>query len=361
MLRNPKSQEPSISIAAVLSSMKSTLFAIALVSAVVNILALTGSFFMLQVYDRVIPGRSVPTLVGLIVLAALLYVFYGVLEFLRSRLLIRVGWSADQKISRPIYDAAMRFPLKAKLQGDGLQSIRDLDQVRSFLSGMGPSAFFDLPWMPAYLALCFLFHLWIGIFASVCAVLLAVLAVLTDIRSRHPVASASEKAATRSGIAQAVRQNIDVLWAMGFYHRMAERWHAANNSYLAAQAKASDTSGGFGSITKVIRMMAQSGMLALGAVLVLRQEATGGIMIASSILLSRTLAPVELAISHWKGFVSARQSLARLSKLVTLIPKSEPSVALPPPSKSLTLRSVTISPPGVPTPVVLDASFALSA
>lgn len=361
MRKIPSKNAPPISISAVLSSARSMLLAIALISGAVNILALTGSFFMLQVYDRVIPSKSVPTLVGLAVLAATLYVFYGVLEFIRSRLLIRLGWMADRQISTPIFDATMKLPLRTKLKGDGLQTIRDLDQVRSFLSGMAPSAFFDLPWMPAYIGLSFLFHPWIGIYAFVSAVILTVLAVFSDIRSRKPVSSVSEKAALRNSLAQSVRQNIEVLCSMGFYERLSNRWHVANDEYLAAQTNASDRSGGMSSVTKVLRMTAQSGMLALGAILVLRHEATGGIMIASSILLSRSLAPVEQAISHWKGFVSARQSWARLKKLVNLPQAFQPEVTLPPPSQNLSLRGVTIVPPGGAIAVVQDASFSLNA
>lgn len=130
-------------------------------SGAVNILALTGSFFMLQVYDRVIPSRSMPTLVGLAILAGLLFVFQGVLELIRSRLLVRIGSGLDAKLSDKVYVALMRLPLRTKLAGDGLQSLRDLDQVRGFLSGAGPTALFDLPWMPLYIAICFLFHFWI--------------------------------------------------------------------------------------------------------------------------------------------------------------------------------------------------------
>lgn len=350
-----------VSLASVLKGAKATLTAVALVSGVINILALTGSFFMLQVYDRVIPSKSMPTLVGLVILAGALYVFYGLLELIRGRLLIRLGWMADRRMSGPIFDATMRLPLKAKLDGDGLQTLRDLDQVRAFMSGMGPAAFFDLPWMPVYIGISFLFHPWIGVFALVCALLLSTLAILADLRAREPVAAVSKKAAERNAVSQMVRQNMDVLWAMGFYDRLASRWYKANDDYLAEQARASDKSGGLSSVSKVMRMIAQSGMLALGAVLVLQQETTAGIMIASSILLSRSLAPVEQAIAHWKGFVSARQSWARLKKLATVASEEAPAIALPAPCRTLSLKGVTIVAPGGNVPIVQDATFSLKA
>ncbi len=175
---------PPVSLSAVLKGTKSILTAVALLSGVINVLALTGSFFMLQVYDRVIPSKSLPTLVGLVVLAGTLYAFYGLLELIRGRLLIRLGWLADRRMSGPIFDATMRLPLKARLDGDGLQTLRDLDQVRSFMSGMGPAAFFDLPWMPVYIGISFLFHPWIGVFALACAILLSALALVAEMRAK---------------------------------------------------------------------------------------------------------------------------------------------------------------------------------
>src|SRR5882762_7309463 len=158
-------QTPRLTLAKALGTFRSAISGTALMSGMINILALTGSFFMLQIYDRVIPSRSVPTLLGLGLLAATLYIFQGLLEIVRSRVLSRIGLALDQKLNAQVYDAPMRFPLKAKMQGDGLQSLRDLDQVRSFLSGSGPSAMFDMPWMPLYLGICFVFHLYLGLTA----------------------------------------------------------------------------------------------------------------------------------------------------------------------------------------------------
>ncbi|TIN68201.1 MAG: type I secretion system permease/ATPase, partial [Mesorhizobium sp.] len=166
------SEPPRTTLTAIFASFRRAFVGIALMSGVVNVLALTGSFFMLQVYDRVIPGRSVPTLVGLCVFAGTLFVFQGVLELIRSRLLVRIGMALDARLSGQVYIALMRLPLRTKLTGDGLQSLRDLDQVRSFLSSAGPTALFDLPWMPLYLAICFLFHFWIGMTALLGAVIL---------------------------------------------------------------------------------------------------------------------------------------------------------------------------------------------
>lgn len=328
-------------------------------SGVVNVLALTGSFFMLQVYDRVIPGRSVPTLVGLAVFAGTLFVFQGALELIRSRLLVRIGMALDARLSRQVYAALMRLPLRTKLAGDGLQSLRDLDQVRSFMSSAGPTALFDLPWMPLYLAICFLFHFWIGMTALAGVVILFSLTLLAEIRTREPARKANSQAAARNTLAEATRRNVEVLQAMGFGSRIAERWSGINADYLDTNATASDLAGTLGTISKILRMMLQSGILAIGAYLVIHQEATGGIMIASSIMMSRALAPVELAIAHWRGFVTARQAWARLTQLLVLLPETAISVSLPAPVSALSVESISVTPPGERRMVVQDATFAL--
>ncbi|MET3581961.1 ATP-binding cassette subfamily C protein [Mesorhizobium robiniae] len=328
-------------------------------SGVVNVLALTGSFFMLQVYDRVVPGRSVPTLVGLAVFAGLLFIFQGLLELIRSRLLVRIGMALDARLSGRVYTALMHLPLRTKLAGDGLQSIRDLDQVRSFMSSAGPIALFDLPWVPLYLAICFLFHFWIGMTALAGAVILFSLTLFAEARTREPAKRANSQAATRNTLAEATRRNVEVLQAMGFGTRIAERWSSVNADYLNTNAKASDLAGTLGTISKVLRMMLQSGILAIGAYLVIHQEATGGIMIASSIMMSRALAPIELAIAHWKGFVTARQAWARLTQLLALLPDTATSVSLPAPISALAVENISVTPPGERRVVVQDASFAL--
>ncbi|RUY84312.1 type I secretion system permease/ATPase, partial [Mesorhizobium sp. M7A.F.Ca.CA.001.12.2.1] len=313
MSHSHPSEPPRTTLTAVLASFRRAFAGIALMSGVVNVLALTGSFFMLQVYDRVIPGRSVPTLVGLCLFAGTLFLFQGVLELIRSRLLVRIGMALDARLSGQVYTALMRLPLRTKLPGDGLQSLRDLDQVRSFLSSAGPTALFDLPWMPLYLAICFLFHFWIGMTALLGAIILFALTLLAELRTRETAKRANSQAASRNTLAEATRRNVEVLQAMGFGPRIADRWSAVNADYLKTNAKASDLAGTLGTISKVVRMMLQSGILAIGAWLVIHQEATGGIMIASSIMMSRALAPIELAIVHWKSFVSARQAWARLT------------------------------------------------
>jgi len=331
------------------------------VSSVGNVLMLTGPFFMLEVYDRVLPGRSIPTLVGLAVLAATLYAFQGMLEWIRARVLVRIGMALDEAVCVRVFDALVRMPLRARTTGDGIQPLRDLDQVRAFLSSTGPMALFDFPWMPVYLGICFLFHPWIGVLATVGAASLVVVTFLTELRTRKSVQAATRHAATRNAFAEACRRNAEVLQAMGMAERAAAIWGSANQQYMASQRKAADTAGGFGALSKVLRIGLQSAVLGLGAYLVIHQEATAGIIIASSILTSRALAPVEVAIANWKGFLAARQSWRRLSELLRLLPMREPSMALPTPQSSLLVRNLFVTPPGGRAFVLEDVNFALNA
>ncbi len=349
-----------VSLVAALSSFNAAFIGIGALSGAVNILALTGSFFMLQVYDRVVPGRSMPTLVGLVLLAGLLFAFQGILDFIRARLLVRIGLAVDARLSGPVYAALIRQPLRSGQQGDGLQPLRDLDQVRSFLSGAGPTAFFDLPWMPLYIGICFLFHVWIGVAALAGALLLCALALLAEGRTRRPIRETGALAASRSGLAEAARRNAEALQAMGFAAQMEARWAVVNDAYLDAHAKASDVAGSLGTVSRTLRIALQSAMLALGACLVIGQEASGGIMIASSIMMSRALAPVELAIGNWKGFVSARQGWRRLGALLGSEPNAVPRTSLPAPQATLAVEGVSATPPGDGRLVVRDMSFSLA-
>ena len=348
-------------IASALAQCRAAFIGVAVMSGLVNILYLTGSFFMLEVYDRVIPSRSVPTLVGLAVLAMVLYVFQGVLEMIRSRILARVGASLDETLSGRVFDIVVRAPLKGAVPGDGLLPLRDLDQLRAFLSGTGPAAFFDLPWLPIYVAICFVFHPYIGAAAIVGCVILAVITYLTDRATRAPSQASTGHGMRRNGLADAGRRNAEVLSAMGMQGRFAARWAVANREYMHAQQQVSDVAGGFGAGSKVFRMALQSGVLALGAWLVINNQASAGIIIASSILVSRALAPAELAIANWKGFVAARQSWRRLSDLFAKLPAAVQPHALPEPSQSLAVEGISVAPPGTPRLVVQDLTFALRA
>jgi PrtD family type I secretion system ABC transporter len=350
---------PRSEITAFLVSCRRIFWGMAGFSGLSNILMLTGSFFMLQVYDRVLPGRSVPTLFALMALATVLYVFQGGLDFVRTRISARIGRYLDEMLGLRVFDAMVRLPLKTRGDGDGLQPLRDLDQVRSFLASGGPAALFDLPWIPVYLGICFLFHFWIGVTALIGVSVLVAITILTETRTRGPTKASARFAVSRSSLATEGRRNAEVLQAMGMRRQAALRWREANQKYLAAHEAASDVASSLGGISKIFRAILQSLVLAVGAYLVIYQESTAGIIIAGSILTARALAPVELAIANWKGFVGTRQSAHRLDELLKLLPKEKELLTLPPPTEVLTVDQIHISAPGSEKLIVNDVSFRL--
>src|SRR3954466_881561 len=239
---------------AAVSACRGALMALALFSALINILYLTGSFYMLQVYDRAIPSRSVPTLIALSVLAASLYAGQAALDFVRARVLLRMGRALDERLSPRVFALIARLPLTGQTGAMGPQPLRDLDQVRSFLSGGGPLAFFDLPWMPLYLAICFLFHPLIGLAALVGALVLVSLTICTEAFTRKPIKAAARHGAARTSLAEASRRNAEVMAAMGMTGRLSALWDSINQRHLDAHEQASDVAGGLGGASKVARM-----------------------------------------------------------------------------------------------------------
>jgi len=359
-LRPPPTARGRLSSA--FGAVRGWLVAVGMFSGLINLLALTGSIFMLQVYDRVLTSRSVPTLVALAIIAAALYLLQGVLDLVRTRMLVRMGSRLDEILGEKTYSAVLTLPLKTRGDGDGLQPIRDLDSIRSFLTGPGPSAILDLPWIPIYLAFVFILHAWLGWLATAGAVALIILTLTTEALSRKPAKRVFAEGNKRQTLAAAGRRNAEVLKVMGFAERHQARWLAANAAYLSAHQHASDITGGLGALSKVFRALLQSAILALGAWLTILGEVSGGAIIASSIVSSRALAPIEQAIANWKAFLSAREARGRLGTLL-----SGPDAAslapmqLPPPNHTLNLEGVFAGPPGATTPVVSNVSFRLEA
>ena len=357
----PLRQPPASSeLAAALGACRRAFLAIALFSGMSNLLMLTGALFMLEVYDRVLPSRSVPTLVALLLLVAVLYAAQGVIDMIRSRILVRIGNSLDEAMSMRVYDAIVRLPLKVGAKGEAAQPIRDLDSVRTFLSGLGPVALFDLPWMPVYLAICFLFHTYIGLTALTGAIVLVTLTIMTEFMTRRPSRSATHFAVARNALLEASRRNAEAITAMGMVGRIAQRWGDLNRNYVASSRRASDVAGGLGAMSKVLRLMLQSAILAVGAWLVINQQSTPGIIIAGSILGGRALAPVDLAIANWRGFIGARQSWQRLSRLLGHLPPQTQPMPLKPPTRTLLVQSAAVAPPGEQRIVCQDVNFSLS-
>lgn len=335
--------------------------AVSVMSGVVNILALSGSVYMLQVYDRVLTSRSVPTLLALSVLTIGLFLFQGLLDIIRAQIMVRVAGRIDYRLTPAAQLAVEQLSLSGRPAAQAMQPIHDVDQIRNFLAGPGPVALLDLPWMPVYLLFTFLLHPWLGFIATGGALLLMLFTLLTDTLSRSPSQAATKALSKRLGIADANRRNADALRAMGFGGRAASRYLAEHVSYVNAHAKANDVTSTIGGLSKVVRMALQSANLGVGAYLTLQGELTAGGIIAASIASSRALAPIEAAIGQWKGLVAARQSRARLRHLLGSFPEQRQRIELEPPYRSLAVENIAVAVPGSTKVVIGSANFELAA
>jgi PrtD family type I secretion system ABC transporter len=333
----------------------------AVISGTVNILALTGSFYMLQVYDRVLASRSVSTLVALSVLALGLYMFQGVLEIMRSQILVRLGGRIDRQLMAPAHTAALRMSLLGRQSGEAQQPVRDTETIRTFLSGQGPIAILDMPWMPLFIGFVFLLHPILGWITLGGAVLLVAMTMLTEYKTKTPTQGLIQSNAKRSSLLDAHMRNAEVLQAMGFGHRALHRFVKANQDYLTTQQSLSDITSGFSAVSRTIRLILQSALLGVGAFLVIAGEMSAGAIIACSIASSRAYAPIEVALANWKGFIAARQAATRLSKTVDLAGDENERLELPAPVKSLTIENITVAIPGTQRAVINGVSMQLNA
>ena len=334
---------------------------VALFSGMVNLLMLAGPLYMLQVYDRVLSSRSVPTLIALSIFLVGAYAFQGVLDLIRSRVVVRSAAVLDQRLALAVHSAVIRLSVASRHPGDGPQPVRDLDAIRGFLTGAGPIAIVDLPWVPVFLTICFLIHPWLGVASTIGAVTLFTMTLLTERASRAPAKALAQDAGRRSIMVEAQRRGGETIMAMGMGGALGQRWAGVNNRYIAASASLSDVAGGFGSASKVLRLLLQSVILGLGAYLVIRQEMTAGAMVAASIMMGRALAPIETAIANWRAFIGARQAITRLSEALTRAAPKREVTSLPRPARSLEVEHVVMVAPGGTKPVVANVRFALKA
>jgi ATP-binding cassette, subfamily C, type I secretion system permease/ATPase len=335
---------------------------IAVFSGVINLLMLSGSLYMLQVYDRVIPSRNLATLAGLSLMVLLAYLIQGYFDALRSRMLCRVATLFDVSLQESIHTALATLPLRGVKPMLMQQPLRDLDQIRAFMSSMGPTAFLDMPWIPIFLIGLFLFHPAIGLTAMLGTLGIIAMTLLSNRLSHGAAKAAMDSSAQRQVLADATQRNAEVIRALGMMDRFSARWARANERYLRENIRATDMSVNLGSGAKVLRYVLQSGMLGMGAYLVVSDRASGGVMIASSIMMGRALAPVEVALSTWKQLVAARQGIARLRDICKMTAKPPaPPVSLPRPCRELSVQGLSVAAPGADKPIVSNISFSLKA
>jgi ATP-binding cassette subfamily C protein len=324
----------------------------------INILAFVGPLYMLQIYDRVITSRNITTLLALTAIAGFLILIYATLEKIRSAVLVRLGILFSALARSRLFDAVLKGNLLQPNRGH-TQALRDLDTVREFLTGTGLISFCDAPWVPIFVAGCFLMHPWYGYIATAGAVLIFCSAVANELLTRKQLKAASVNTIVASSYAAATFRNAEVLHAMGMLPGLRERWLKRNDEGLQLQAAASDRAGHLIAASKFIRAFLQIAILGTGAYLSIEQESTPGAMIAASIVMGRALAPVELAVANWKGFVAARSAYERMLALFQAVPEEGQRMPLPAPEGNLSVDQIVAVPPGGREPVLRGVSFSL--
>ncbi len=349
------------SLKTALKACKGSFLSVGFFSFFVNALMLVPSFYMLQVYGRVVTSGSIPTLVMLTLIMTILMGAMGSLEWVRSRIMVRLSTRLDVLLSRDVYRASFKKALDSGGMDASAQPLNDLTGLRQFLTGNGLFAFFDTPWLPVYIGVMFLFHPWYGWFAIGCAIVLLMLAVVNEKLTGKAIADANKQNIAANLHTNKNLRNAEVIESMGMLETLMGRWGERQRQVLLLQSQASDKGGMVTSFSKTFRMLSQSLILGIGAYLAVKQEITPGLMIAGSILLGRALAPIDLMIGSWKGFISARSQYARLNEILDEQQAEPQRMSLPAPEGHVLVENLIVSAPGSKTPILKNISFVVPA
>jgi ATP-binding cassette subfamily C protein/ATP-binding cassette subfamily C protein EexD len=341
-----------------LKTYRSVLFSTIVFSAAINALMFVGPLYMLQVYDRVLQSRSEMTLLVLTFIAVFMLAIYGVMEWLRSRVLVRAGMRFDDTLSNPLFNRVVTSTI-TQPQAKANFALGDIDRLREFFTGSGLIAICDVPWVPVFLVVCFVFHPLIGWVATIGAAVIFVLALLNELVTRKSLGEANTHSQSAQHFANTTLQNVEVIRALGMEDSLRQRWAEMHRKMLELQAGASDRAGILLSASKFVRMGLQVAILGTGAYLALEGQISPGVMIAASIMMGRALAPVDQVVGQWKQVIGARQAYTRLKQLFEMLPGEEQRLQLPKPQGRISAEQLIISSPGSRTPIVQGVSFQL--
>ncbi|RML64321.1 Type I secretion system ATPase, PrtD [Pseudomonas syringae pv. pisi] len=354
-----RSHENNLQVA--LKACKGSFISVGFFSLFVNALMLVPTLYMIQVSGRVVPSSSTPTLIMLTLIMTVLMITMGSLEWVRSRIMVRISNKLDVLLSRDVYQASFRKALRSGGMDASAQSLNDLTSLRQFLTGNGLFAFFDAPWLPIYTAVMFIFHPWFGWMTVGSAIVLVVLAYLNHRFTGKALTEANQQSLTANLLTTKNLRNAEVIESMGMLDTLMARWGKRQRRVLVLQSDASDKSGTISSISRTFRNWAQSIMLALGAYLVITHQINPGLMMAGSLLLGRALSPVDQIINTWKGFVAARVQYNRLNETLEKLHNEPDRMALPDPEGHIQVENLVVTPPGGKNPVIRNISFATPA
>ena len=329
-------------------------------SLVLNILMLAPALFMLQVFDRVISSRSEETLIMLIIVVIVALVMMTMLETIRARLLLVCGQALDRRLGPSVLGGLMTRT--ARLTGAEYQAgLRDVAQLRSFLTGAGIMALFDAPWLPFFLVLIFLFHPFMCLVAVAGSAVMIALAWANERATRKPIERMQAKTRVASRFVDASVRNAEVVSALGMLPAVTRRWEKMNHEVLTEQAEATGLGGSISGLTRFMRQFLQIAMVGTGAYLVVHQHVTPGIMLAATLILGRALAPVERLVATWKDISEARSAYRRLEELLAGAPAEDPGIKLPAPKGDVKVERVIFSLKGSERPLIRGVSFAIQA
>ena len=350
-----RSHENNLQVA--LKACKGSFLSVGFFSLFVNALMLAPTFYMIQVSGRVVPSSSTSTLIMLTLILTIMMLTLGSLEWVRSRIMVRISNRLDALLSRDIYRASFKKALSTGGMDASAQSLNDLTSLRQFLTGNGLFAFFDAPWLPIYTAVMFLFHPWFGWMTVGSAVVLVVLAFLNHRYTGKALTEANQQSVRATLQTTKNLRNAEVIESMGMLDTLMTRWAVYQRRVLVLQSQASDKGGIITSISKTFRTWAQSIMLALGAYLVITHEINPGLLMAGSLLLGRALSPIDQMIGSWKGFVAARVQYGRLNDTLEKLNAEPERMALPDPEGHIQVENLVIAPPGAKAAVIRNMSF----
>ena len=338
---------------------KKSIFMAGLFSMFINVLMLVPPLYMLQLYDRVLTSRSESTLYMLTLIVIVLFVTMGLLEVVRSRVLVKFGNRFANILSNRIFESTFELANK-KPEAASSRLMGDFTQLRQFLTGNGLFAFFDAPWIPIYIIVLFLFHPYFGFFAIFAAITLVAITFLNEYTTKEKMDNANTLNRDSMMQLEANIRNAEVINAMGMKTNVRKKWEEKYFGFLNAQNDASNKAGIWSNLSKTLRMFFQSMILGLGAYLAVNMELSAGMMIAGSIIMGRALAPLDLMIATWKGFSGARMSYKRVDKLLKEFPKNKEYMELPPPKGFLTLEGVYAKPPASEKYTLENINFSIN-
>lgn len=341
---------------------RSSLVLVIAASVLLNLLVFAGTIYMMLVYDSVLPSRSIPTLVGLFAMIVLVYLFQALFEAIRGEAMLSVANGVHDDLFAAVHHATVSRPLRAAAdKGDGLQPIRDLDAIHTFLAGPGPTALIDLPWVIVFLFVLTALHWWLGLTALVGVIVLSAIALWSNRRTASATRQLQSVIGQRSASAQAEIRNAETAVAMGMQERLLTRTRGWEADFLGSQSRLSRLVSRFGGAGRTFRVFLQSLILTVGALLVIDDKASGGVILASSVLSGRALAPVDSAIANWRGLVAASTGWERIVQLINAFQKAPPrSIELGAPSAELSIRDLWVAPPGVQRMTVQGAALSLT-